>query len=384
MWMSHSSVQLSRSVVYDSLQLHGLQHTNLSCPSPTPRAYSNSCPLKQWCHPTILSSVVPLSSCPQSFPASGSFQMSQLFAAGGQSTVVSASASALPMNIQDYFPLGWTGWISLQSKGLSRVFSNTTVQKHLFFGAQLSLSSNSHIHTWLLENFDYMNFVGKEMYLLFNMLSRLHIAFLPKSKHLLISWLQSPSSVIFFAKSLQLCPTLCDPIEGSPPGSPIPRILQARTLEWVAISSSNAWKWKVKVKSLSCVRLLATPWTAAYQASLSMGFSRQENWSGVPLPSPSVILEHPKIKSLTVSIVSPSICHKVIGPDAMILVFWMLCFKPTVSLSSFMFIKRLFSSLLSAISVVSSVYLRLLIFLLAILIPSYASSSLEFHTIIYF
>ena len=119
--------------------------------SPTPRVYPNSCPLSWWCHPTISSSVVPFSSNPQSFPTSGSFQMSQLFASGGQRIRVSASASVLPMNIQDWFPLGWTGLISLQSKGLSRVFFNTTVQKHQFFGAQLSSQSNSHIHTWPLE-----------------------------------------------------------------------------------------------------------------------------------------------------------------------------------------------------------------------------------------
>ena len=123
----------------------------LPCLSPTSGAYSNSCPLSQWCHPTISSSVIPFSSCLQSFPASGSFQMSRFFASGSQSIGVSASASVLPMNIQDWFPLGLTDWISLQSKGLSRVFSNTTVQKRQFFGAQLSLQSNSHIHTWLLE-----------------------------------------------------------------------------------------------------------------------------------------------------------------------------------------------------------------------------------------
>ena len=115
------------------------------------RVYPNSCPLSWWCHPTILSSVIPFSSCPQSFPALGSFQMSQLFVSGGQSTGVSTSTSVLPMNNQDWSPLGWTGWISLLSKGLSRVFSNTTVQKHQFFGAQLSSQSNSHIHTWPLE-----------------------------------------------------------------------------------------------------------------------------------------------------------------------------------------------------------------------------------------
>ena len=146
-----SWVQFSRSVVTDSLWLHGLQHTRPPCLSPTPGVYSNSCPLSRWCHPTVSFSVVPFSSCLQSFPASGSFQMSQLFTSGGQSTEVSASASVLPMNIQGWFPLGWTDWTSFQAEGLSRVFSNTTVQKHQFFGAQLSLWSNFHIHTWLLE-----------------------------------------------------------------------------------------------------------------------------------------------------------------------------------------------------------------------------------------
>ena len=130
-----------------TLQPHGLQHTRLSCPSPTPRAYSNSCPACRWCHPTISSSVVPFSSCLQSFPASGSFPMSQFFTSDGQNIGVSASTSVLPMNIQDWSPLGWTSWISLQSKGLSRVFFNTTVQKHQFFSTQLSSQSSSHIHT---------------------------------------------------------------------------------------------------------------------------------------------------------------------------------------------------------------------------------------------
>ena len=142
--------QFSCSVVSDSLRPHGPQHARPPCPTPTTGVHPNPCPLSQWCHPTISSSVIPFSSSPQSFPASGSFQMSQLFASGGQSIRVSASTSVFPMNTQDWSPLGWTGWISLQSKGLSRVFSNTTVQKHLFFGAQLSLYSNSHIHTWLL------------------------------------------------------------------------------------------------------------------------------------------------------------------------------------------------------------------------------------------
>ena len=133
------SVQFSFSVVSDSLWPHGPQHARPSCPSPAPRVYPNSCPLNWWCHPTISSSVAPFSSCLQSFPASGSFQMSQFFTWGGQSIGVSASTSGLPMNTQDWSPLGYTGLISLQSKGLSRIFSNTTVQKHQFFGAQLSL-----------------------------------------------------------------------------------------------------------------------------------------------------------------------------------------------------------------------------------------------------
>ena len=141
----------SHLVVSSSLQPHGLQHARPSCPSPTPRVYSNLCPLSQWCHPIISPSVVPFSSSLQSFPASGSYQMSQFFTSGGQSIGVSASASVLPMNIQDWFPIGWNGWVSLLSKGLSRVFSNTTIQKHQFFGTQLSSQSNSHIHIWLLE-----------------------------------------------------------------------------------------------------------------------------------------------------------------------------------------------------------------------------------------
>ena len=170
--------------------------------------------------------------------------MSQFFASGSQSIGASASAAVLPVNIQGWFPLRLTDLISLQSKGLSRVFS--------------SLSAAA------------------------------------------------------AAKSFQSCPILCDPIDGSPPGSPVPGILQARTLEWAAISFSNAWKWKVKVKSLSRVRLLATPWTAAYQAPLSMGFSRQEYWSGLPLPSPPAYLWglkfHHVVASLSVMPVAGSSC----------------------------------------------------------------------------
>ena len=147
-----SSVQFSRSVVSDSLRPHELQHARPPCPSPSPGVYSNSCPSSPWCHPATSSSVIPFSYCPQSLPAWESFPMSQLFAwRVGQSIGVSALASFLLKNTQDWSPLGWTGWISLHSKGLSRVFSNTTGQKHQFFGAQLSSESNAHIHTWPLE-----------------------------------------------------------------------------------------------------------------------------------------------------------------------------------------------------------------------------------------
>ena len=225
------------------------QHARPPCPSPTPRVYPNLCLLSWWCNPTISSSVIHVSCHLQSFPASGSFQMRQFFTSGGQSIGVSASASVLPMNIQDWFPLGWTGWISLQSKGLSRVFSNTTGSKasilwcSAFFMIQLSHPYMTTGKTIALTRWI---FVGKVMSLLLNMLSRLDITFLSRSKRLLISWLQSPSAVI---------------------------------------------------------------------------------------------LEPLKIKSITVSIVSPSICYEVMGPDTMIFVFWMLSFKPTFSLSTFTFIR---------------------------------------------
>ena len=151
MVIQFSSIQFSRSVVSDTLQPHGLQHARPPCRSPTPRVHPNSCASSWWCLAAISSSVVTFSFCPQSLPASRSFAMSQLFTWGGQSIGFSASASVLPMNTQDWSPLGWTDWISLQSKGFSRVFSNTTVQKHQFFSAQLSSQSNSHIHTWPLE-----------------------------------------------------------------------------------------------------------------------------------------------------------------------------------------------------------------------------------------
>jgi len=196
----------SPSVVSDSLWPHGLQHTGLLCPSPSPRACSNSCPLSQWCYPTISSFVIPFSSCLQSFPPLESFPVSQFFASDGQSIGTSASASVLPMNIKDWFPLGLTGLISLQSKGLSRVFSTTTVQKtqilwcSAFFVVQLShpymtTGKTTALSIWAL--------VGKVMSLLLNMLSRLVIAFLSRRKCLLNLWLQSLSAVILEFKEIK-------------------------------------------------------------------------------------------------------------------------------------------------------------------------------------
>ena len=162
--LCHSSIQFSHSVMSDFLWPHGLQNTSLRCPSLSPGVCSNSCPLSQWRHSTISSSVVPFFSCLQSFQASGSLPVSQFFVSGAQNIRASAPASVLPMNIQDWFPLGWTGWISLQSKRLSRVFSNTSVQKHKFFDTQLSLWSLCHIHTWLLENFyNALKFIIKQI-----------------------------------------------------------------------------------------------------------------------------------------------------------------------------------------------------------------------------
>ena len=181
-----SSVQFSHSVVSDSLWPHGLQHARPPCPSPTPRACSNSCPSSWWCHPTISSSGVPFSSCLQSFPTTGSFPVSQFFTSGGQNIGASASASVLPMKIQEWFPVGLIGWISLQSKGHSRVFSNTTVQNSIlrcsaFFIVELS---HPYMTTGKTTALTRWTFVGKVMSLLFNMLSRLIIAFLSRSKRL--------------------------------------------------------------------------------------------------------------------------------------------------------------------------------------------------------
>ena len=186
-----SSLQFNCSVVFDSLWPYGLQHARLPCPSPTPGVYSNLFPLSQWCHPTISSSVIPFSSCLQSFSASGSFPLSHFFASGGQSIGVSASASVLPMNIQDWFPLGWTDWISLLSKGPSRVHqhhsSKTSIlQLSVFFIVQLP---HPYVTTGKTIALTRWTFVGKVTSLLFNMLFRLVITILPRSKHLLISWL---------------------------------------------------------------------------------------------------------------------------------------------------------------------------------------------------
>ena len=171
--------------MYNSLRPHGLQRTRPPCPSRTPGVYSNSCPLSRWCYPTILASVVPFSFHLQSFPTWGSFQMSQFFTSGGHSIGVSASVLVLPMNIQDWFPLRWIGWISLLAKGPSKAFSNTTVQKHRFFGAQLSFQiSHPYMTTQKTIALTSQTFVGKVMSLLFNMLSSLVIAFLPRSKDL--------------------------------------------------------------------------------------------------------------------------------------------------------------------------------------------------------
>ena len=244
-----SSVQFSSSVMSVSLQPQGLQHTRLPCPSPTSGACSNSCPLSRWCHPTISFSVVTFSSCLQFFPASESFLMSQFCASGGKTYGVSDSAIVPPMNIQDWFPLGLPGLISAV-QGTLRSLLQHHCSNHQFFGAQLSLSSNSHICTWLLEKpilLTRWTFVGKVMSLVFNTLSSFVIDFLPRVKHPLVSWLQSSSEVT---------------------------------------------------------------------------------------------LEPKKIKYLTVYIVSPSICHELMGLDAMIFIFWMLSFKPAFLLSSFTFKSR--------------------------------------------
>ena len=200
------------------------RYARLPCPSPTPGACSNSCPLSRWCHPTISYSVIPFSSCLQSSPAARSFPMSNYFASVGQSIRASASAPVPPMNIQDWFPLGLTGWISLQSKGLSRVFSNTTIQKHQFLGIAFVIVQLSYLYMTIGKTIALtrQTFVGKVMSLLFNVLSRLVIAFLPRSKCLLISWLQSSSAVILEPKIKSVTvsivsPSICHEVMGPMP-----------------------------------------------------------------------------------------------------------------------------------------------------------------------
>ena len=190
----------------DFLRPHESQHARPPCPSLTPGVHSNPRPSSRWCHPAISSSTVPFSPAPNPSQHQSLFQWVNSSQWGVQSTGASALASSLPKKSQGWSPSEWTGWISLQSKGLSRVFSNTTVQKHQFFSAQLSLWSNSHIHTWLLEkthSLDYTYLCWQNDVLLFNKLSRLVIAFLPRSKRLLISWLQSPSAVILEPKKIK-------------------------------------------------------------------------------------------------------------------------------------------------------------------------------------
>ena len=281
--MSISSVQFSHSVVSDSFQPHGLQHTRLSCPSPILELAQTHV---HWVGDAISSSVIPFSSCPQSFPASGSFLMSQFFTAGGQSIGASASASIPPMNIQGWFPLGLVDLISLQSKEHSTPILQHTYKASILWHSAFFIVQRSHSYmtTGKPIALTTQTFVGKVLSLLLNTMFRL--TFFPRSKHLLISWLQSPSAVI---------------------------------------------------------------------------------------------LEPKKIKSVSVSTLSPSICHEVMGLDAMILVFWMLSFKPTFhppfspssrsSLVPFCFLP---------LELVLSAYLRLLIFLPGILIPACASSSLAF------
>ena len=221
-----------------------------SLSSPTPGAYSNSCALSWWCHPTISSSVVPFSSCPQSLPASGSFPMSQFFASGGLSIGASASASVLPMNTQDWSPLGWTGWISLQSKGLSTVFSNTIVQKHQLFCSSFLYSpmlTSLHDYGKKTIALTRRTFVDKVMSLLFNMLSSLVITLLPRSKCLLISWLQSPSAVILEPRKIK-----SDSLVGS------------KSLSLVMNSGlENNWKEldRVCLNAWTCIKIPSPPLT---------------------------------------------------------------------------------------------------------------------------
>ena len=202
----------SHSVMSNTLQPHGLQHARLLCPSPSPRACSNSCPLSRWCHPTISDTVI-LFSCLQPFPASGSFPMSQLFATGDQSIGVSASTPVLPKNTQDWFPLGWTGWISLQSKGLKSLLQHNSKASVLWLSAFFMVQlSHPYMTTGKTIALTIWIFIVKVMSLLFNMQSRFVTAFLPRSKHLLTLWLQSPSAVIWEPHCSSLTPSVPAPL----------------------------------------------------------------------------------------------------------------------------------------------------------------------------
>ena len=255
-----NSVQFSCSVVSNSLRPQGLQHTRPPCPSPTPGVYPNSCPLSQWCHPTISSSVIHFSFL-QTLPALGSFPMRQFY------------ASFPPKNTQGWSPSQWTGWISLQSKWLSGVFSNTTVQKHQFLGAQLSSRSNSHPYMTTEKTIALtrQTFVGKVMSLLLNMLSRLVITFLPRSKHLLISWLQLPSAVILeppkdkvwhcFHKCLRYC-QLSHRVESY---SELRISNKSKVVKMWSVHLNKTFSlWYMLLSLFSRVRLCATPQTAAH------------------------------------------------------------------------------------------------------------------------
>ena len=262
------TVPFSHSAVSNSLRL---QHTRLPCPSPIPGACSNSCPLSQWCHPIISSSVVPFSSCLQSFPASESFPMSQFFTSGDQNIGVSASASVLPMNIQHWFPVGLTAWISLRSKGLSRVLSSTTVQKasilpcSAFFTVHFSYPYMTAGKTIALTIW---TFVSEVMSLFFNMLSMLVIAFLPRNKRLLISWLQSPSAVMLEPKKkwnwkslswVRLCEHMDCSIPGFPVHHQLPELAETH-VHWVG-------------DAIQLSQPLSSPFPSAFNLSQHQGFS---------------------------------------------------------------------------------------------------------------
>ena len=247
----------------DSFRTQQQQDIRLPCPSPTPRACSHSHPSSWWCHPTISSLVFPFS-CLQFFPASGSFPMSQFLTSGGQSIGASASTSVLPINIQDLSPLGWTGWISLQSKGLSRAFSNITIQKHQFSVLNfLYCPILTSIHDyWKTIALTRWTFVSKVMSLLFNMPSSLVIAFLPRSKLLFISWLQSPSAVILEPQKIKsanfsiISQSICHEMMGLDVMILVFWMLGDKMLNFYLVISS--------VQSLSRVQLFATPWTTVH------------------------------------------------------------------------------------------------------------------------